>query len=72
LLREFEKFKKLLVGDKVLITEKDSKNIKFNLKVFGEHNQKNANTTILTSKLRTFDYSSLKFIFILITNRDEN
>lgn len=39
----FKKFTGNLVGEKILITEKDSPNKKFNLKVFGEHNQKNAN-----------------------------
>lgn len=39
----FEKFKANLVGPKILITEKDSLHKKFNLKLLGEHNQKNAN-----------------------------
>ncbi len=43
----FEKFIGNLVGQKILITEKDSVNKKFNLKIFGEHNQKNANMVFL-------------------------
>lgn len=39
----FKKFTENLVGGKVLITEKDNEHKKFNLKVFGEHNQNNAN-----------------------------
>jgi UDP-N-acetylenolpyruvoylglucosamine reductase len=39
----FDKFIKNLKGEKILITQKDSVNKKFNLKVFGEHNQSNAN-----------------------------
>lgn len=39
----FDKFIKNLKGEKILITEKDRPNKKFKLKVFGEHNQKNAN-----------------------------
>jgi len=46
----FEKFKKNLVGEKILITEKDSLNKRFNLKVFGEHNQKNANMAYLVGR----------------------
>ncbi len=46
----FEKFKKNLVGEKILITEKDSLKKKFNLKILGEHNQKNANMVYLLGK----------------------
>src|SRR3989344_3586046 len=48
--KSFEKFKKNLVGKKFLITEKDSLNKRFNLKVFGEHNQKNANMAYLVGR----------------------
>ena len=48
--KSFEKFKKNLVGKKFLITEKDSLNKHFNLKVFGEHNQKNANMAYLVGR----------------------
>lgn len=48
----FRKFKENLIGPKILITEKDSLNKKFNLKIFGEHNQKNANMAyVLGQKL---------------------
>jgi UDP-N-acetylmuramate--alanine ligase len=46
----FDKFIKNLVGQKLLITEKDSQGARFNLKVFGEHNQKNANMVFLLGK----------------------
>lgn len=46
----FAKFTNNLVGKKILITEKDSLNIKFNLKVPGSHNQKNANMVYLLGK----------------------
>ncbi len=46
----FEKFKNNLVGRKLLITEKDSLNKKFRLKVFGEHNQKNANMVFILGR----------------------
>ncbi|KKP34474.1 MAG: UDP-N-acetylenolpyruvoylglucosamine reductase [Candidatus Woesebacteria bacterium GW2011_GWE2_31_6] len=50
-LREsFDKFINNLTGDKVLITQKDSFNKKFNLKVLGEHNQKNANMVFCLGK----------------------
>jgi UDP-N-acetylmuramate--alanine ligase len=38
----FEMLKKNMVGRKLLITEDDYEHIHFKLKVFGEHNQKNA------------------------------
>lgn len=41
--KSFDKFINNLQGEKTLITEKDSLNKHFNLKVMGEHNQKNAN-----------------------------
>ena len=46
----FDKFIKQLVGEKILISEKDSLNKKFKLKVFGKHNQKNANMAYLLGK----------------------
>lgn len=46
----FSKFSKNLVGRKILITQKDSLNKKFNLKVFGLHNQKNANMVYLLGR----------------------
>lgn len=59
----FEKFKNNLVGEKVLITEKDSLNKKFNLKVFGEHNQKNANMAyVLGKKLKIPEDQIIKSI----------
>ncbi len=45
--KSFEDFKKNLVGDKTLITKKDSLNKKFNLKIPGVHNQENANMVFL-------------------------
>jgi len=39
-----------LVGKKILITQKDSLNMKFNLKVFGKHNQQNANMVYVLGK----------------------
>jgi UDP-N-acetylmuramate--alanine ligase len=46
----FDKFIKNLKGEKILITEKDSQNKKFNLKLLGEHNQKNANMVYILGK----------------------
>jgi len=46
----YKKFLGNLVGKKILITQKDSLNIKFNLKIFGEHNQQNANMAYLLGK----------------------
>lgn len=46
----FRNFTGNLIGEKVLITEKDSEHRKFNLKVFGEHNQKNANMVYVLGK----------------------
>jgi UDP-N-acetylmuramate--alanine ligase len=46
----FQEFIKRLRGEKVLITEEDSLNKKFNLKVLGEHNQKNANMVYVLGK----------------------
>lgn len=46
----FKKFIKKLTGKKLLITEKDSKNKKFNLLIFGKHNQKNANMVYILGK----------------------
>lgn len=46
----FEKFIGNLAGEKILITEKDSLHKKFSLKVFGEHNQKNANMVYVLGK----------------------
>lgn len=59
--KSFKKFINNLTGDKILITAKDSKNIKFNLHVFGEHNQKNANLVyILGKKLRIPEFQIKK------------
>lgn len=46
----FDKFIKNLKGRKLLITQKDSLNKKFNLKILGSHNQKNANMVFLLGK----------------------
>jgi UDP-N-acetylmuramate--alanine ligase len=46
----FKKFTGNLKGKKILITEKDSLNKKFNLKILGKHNQKNANMVFLLGK----------------------
>jgi UDP-N-acetylmuramate--alanine ligase len=46
----FKKFIGNLVGQKILITEKDNLNKKFNLKILGEHNQKNANMVFLLGR----------------------
>jgi len=46
----FNKFIKNLKGEKILIRQKDSENIHFNLKVMGEHNQKNANMVYVLGK----------------------
>ncbi len=57
----FNKFIKNLVGKKILITEKDSLNKRFNLKVFGEHNRKNANMVyVLGKKLGISDEEIIK------------
>ena len=50
MLDSYKKFIGNLVGRKILITQKDSLNKKFNLKVFGEHNQKNANMVYVLGK----------------------
>ncbi len=46
----FKKFVNNLKGEKILITEKDNLGKKFNLKIFGEHNQKNANLVYVLGK----------------------
>ena len=46
----FRKFVGNLKGEKILITEKDTPGKRFNLKVFGEHNQKNANMVYVLGK----------------------
>lgn len=46
----YKKFIGNLQGRKILITLKDSLNKKFNLKVFGKHNQQNANMAYLLGK----------------------
>lgn len=57
----FSKFSRNLVGRKILITQKDSLNKKFNLKVFGAHNQKNANMVyVLGKKLGIKDEDIIK------------
>jgi UDP-N-acetylmuramate--alanine ligase len=48
--KSFRKFIKRLKGKKILITQKDSLHKRFNLKIFGEHNQKNANMVYLLGK----------------------
>ena len=50
MLDSYKKFMENLKGKKILITQKDSLHKKFNLKVFGEHNQKNANMAYLLGK----------------------
>ena len=57
----FKKFIGNLTGEKILITEKDNPGKKFNLKVYGEHNQKNANMVyVLGKKLGIDDKSIIK------------
>jgi len=57
----FSKFIENLVGQKILITGKDSLNKRFNLKVLGEHNQKNANMVfVLGKKLGISDEKIIK------------
>lgn len=51
----FEKFTGNLTGEKILITEKDSQHKVFNLKIMGEHNQKNANMAYLVGKKLKID-----------------
>lgn len=46
----FNKFINNLKGNKILITQKDSLHKKFNLQIFGEHNQKNANMVFVLGK----------------------
>lgn len=46
----FVKFTRNLVGEKILITQKDSLGKRFDLKVFGEHNQQNANMVYILGK----------------------
>ncbi len=46
----YKKFVANLVGKKILITQKDSLHKKFNLKVFGEYNQQNANMAYALGK----------------------
>ena len=59
----FRKFIENLVGRKLLITEKDSLKKRFNLKILGEHNQKNANMVyILGKKLGISDEKIIKSI----------
>lgn len=48
--KSFEKFIKNLTGRKLLLTQRDNLNKKFNLKVMGEHNQKNANMVYVLGK----------------------
>lgn len=49
-IKSFNNLKKNLVGEKVLITEQESKNIKFKLQLFGKHNQQNANMAYLVGR----------------------
>lgn len=46
----FKKFIGNLVGDKILITQKDNPHKKFRLKVFGQYNQDNANMVYILGK----------------------
>lgn len=46
----FNKFIGNLWGEKILITEKDNPGKRFKLKIFGEHNQKNANMVYVLGK----------------------
>ena len=46
----FAKFIKTLTGPKILITQKDNPHKKFNLKVWGQHNQDNANLVYVLGK----------------------
>lgn len=50
MLNSYKNFTGNLKGKKILITQEDSLNKKFNLKVFGEHNQRNANMAYLLGK----------------------
>ena len=50
MLDSYKQFIANLVGKKILITQKDSLNKKFNLKVFGKHNQKNVNMVYVLGK----------------------
>src|SRR3989344_4065363 len=47
IFESFDKFVDNLIGIKILITQKNSLNKHFNLKIIGEHNQKNANMVYL-------------------------
>lgn len=59
--KAFGKFVKKLKGKKILITQKDSLKKKFNLKVFGAHNQQNANMVyVLGKKLNISDKKIVK------------
>ena len=50
--QSFDKFIKNLKGEKILITQKDNPHKHFNLKIFGQHNQANANMVyVLGTKL---------------------
>jgi len=53
--KSFEKFIGKLKGKKILITEKDSLNKKFKLKIPGVHNQKNANMVFLLGRALGID-----------------
>ncbi|MDP3994979.1 MAG: UDP-N-acetylmuramoyl-L-alanine--D-glutamate ligase, partial [bacterium] len=50
MLDSYKNFSGNLTGKKILITQKDSLGKKFNLKVLGEHNQKNANMAYVLGK----------------------
>ena len=57
----FKKFINNLKGEKILITSEDSPHRHFNLKIFGEHNQKNANMVyVLGKKLGISDADIVK------------
>lgn len=46
----FAKFIRRLTGPKILVTQKDNPGKKFNLKVWGEHNQQNANLVFVLGR----------------------
>ena len=48
--KSFSKFIRKLTGPKILITQKDNLGKRFNLRIWGEHNQKNANMVYVLGK----------------------
>jgi UDP-N-acetylmuramate--alanine ligase len=57
--KSFELFTGKLKGEKVLITQKDSLHKVFNLKLYGKHNQENANMAFLICKKLGIDESKI-------------